>query len=39
MILMTQFVPNFYYPVFIDFREVVYRVTEQEVLTRDILLQ
>jgi len=25
MILMTQFVPNFYYPVFREFRELVYR--------------
>lgn len=30
MILMTQFVPNFHYPVFRDFREMVYKAEQPD---------
>ncbi len=30
MILMTQFVPNFYYPVFREFREMIYKAVQPD---------
>jgi CubicO group peptidase (beta-lactamase class C family) len=29
LILMTQFVPNFHYPVFKEFKEIVYKAIEE----------